>query len=396
MRIVVLFGLMLATFAAWGSGATLQAVNVVSAASGPRVELQLSAPADAHLFTLSHPARLVIDLSNTRRASSLPVHRVDAAAVKKVRTGIRHRRDLRVVLELDMAPKNPHGILLPVGDHYRYAVSLGAARKSVSAPASAASANHRQDGAAPAVSAGQSARRPIVVAIDPGHGGKDPGAHGPDGLYEKTVTLRIAKRLARLIDAQSGMQAFLTRTGDYYVSLTKRRLLAYQHHADLFVSIHADSYPWDRHVSGASVYMLSEHGATSVHARLLAERENRKAAMMGAIDLSDKDRTLASVLVDLAQTSALEASYDVAARVLHQLDVIGDLHDHDVQRANFAVLRSAAMPSILIETAYISSYRGERRLGDGGYQRRVARAILRGIDGYFQTYRPQGTMLAGS
>jgi len=394
VRLLMVLGLWLMSSAACAGGAVLQAINVVSTGAGPRLELRLSAPAKVRLSALDHPYRLVIDLARTRQPGTLPVERAGAAAVhavRAVRSGVRNGRDLRVVVELTRAPRVVRGSLLPFGGQYLYAVPLG--HRAARAPHQAAPSPPLR---APAAVGARPARRGIMIALDPGHGGKDPGAHGPNGTFEKTVTLQIAKRLARLIAARPGMRAFLTRSGDYYVSLPKRRLLAYKHHADLFVSIHADSYPWNRHASGASVYMLSEHGATSVHARLLAESENRKAAMMGSIDLSDKDRTLASVLVDLAQTSALEASYDVAGRVLHQLDAIGDLHDRSVQRANFAVLRSAAMPSILVETAYISSYRGESRLTDPRYQDRIAQALLRGIEGYFRAYRPPATVVAGS
>ena len=235
--------------------------------------------------------------------------------------------------------------------------------------------------------------RDVVVAIDAGHGGEDPGARGRKGTREKDVTLAIARKLKERIDAQPGMRGVLVRDGDYFIELGKRtRIAREKHKADLFVSVHADAFTNPK-ARGSSVFVLSTRGATSTAARWLADRENA-ADLIGGVSLSDKEDTLASVLLDLSQTGALNASYDVAGNVLKELDALGNLHKSQVQAAGFMVLKSPDIPSILVETAFITNPDEEKKLRDPAHQGRIADAILRGVKSYFRDNPPDGTRLA--
>jgi N-acetylmuramoyl-L-alanine amidase len=227
----------------------------------------------------------------------------------------------------------------------------------------------------------------IVVAIDAGHGGDDPGAHGPHGLLEKDVTLSVARRLAHLINSQPGMRAVLTRNGDYYVGLRERTEKARKAQADLFVSIHCNALR-DARMRGAAVYVLSDHGATNEQSRWLANRENA-ADLVGGVDLHDKDNQVAAVLIDISQTATMEASFDLGGRMLDSLGRINVLQKPQVQQAGFMVLKSPDIPSVLVETAYITNDREERLLGSNEYQDKLASSLLDGVRGYFSNYRPQ-------
>jgi len=233
--------------------------------------------------------------------------------------------------------------------------------------------------------------RPLVIAIDPGHGGKDPGAIGPGGTYEKHVVLAIARELARQINATAGMRAYLVRNSDVYLELPQRALSARRVRADMFVSIHADAAE-NRSIHGASVYTLSTRGASSQHARWLADREN-SADLIGGVPLEDNN-TLSEVLLDLAHSGHMRASQDAAHHVLTGLGGVGHTHKSSVEYANFSVLRNADMPAMLVETGFISNPAEERRLKDPAYQRRLATAILDGINTYFRNQPPPGTLFA--
>jgi N-acetylmuramoyl-L-alanine amidase len=234
--------------------------------------------------------------------------------------------------------------------------------------------------------------KPIVVAVDAGHGGDDPGAHGPHGLLEKDVTLSVARKLAHLIDAQPGMRAVLTRDSDTYVGLRERTEKARDAQADLFVSVHCNALR-DPHMRGTAVYVLSDHGATNEQARWLANRENA-ADMVGGVDLHDKDNQVAAVLIDISQTATMEASFDLGNRMLDSLGRVNVLQKPHVQQAGFMVLKSPDIPSVLVETAFITNTHEERLLGDGSYQDKLASSLLNGIRGYFSHYRPQQQIVA--
>ncbi|MFD0737933.1 N-acetylmuramoyl-L-alanine amidase [Lysobacter koreensis] len=232
--------------------------------------------------------------------------------------------------------------------------------------------------------------RPLVIAIDPGHGGQDPGAVGLAGNREKDVTLAIARELARQINATPGLKAYLTRNTDMFIPLPQRARLARQARADMFVSIHADAAE-NRNAKGSSVYVLSLKGASSQRARWLADKENA-ADLIGGVRLETTSNTLASVLLDLTQSGHMKASEDAASHVLDGLKRVGNNHKPHIERANFAVLRTSDMPAMLVETAFISNPDEERRLTDPAHQRALARAVLDGVNTYFLRQPPPGTM----
>jgi N-acetylmuramoyl-L-alanine amidase len=240
--------------------------------------------------------------------------------------------------------------------------------------------------------------RTVVIAVDAGHGGDDPGASGPGGTHEKDVTLAIARALAARIDREPGMRAVLTRDGDYFVDLVQRRVRAKAAHADMFVSIHADAIR-DREVSGASVYILSERGASSQAARILAEEQNA-ADLKGGVSLARQKAELRPVLLDLSQNASMGESSEAADGVLNSLDRVGAIRKREVQQAAFVVLKSpgsdigSMIPSMLIETAYISNPTEERLLRTPAQQQRLAEAICNGISGYFRKFPPEGSLFA--
>lgn len=272
----------------------------------------------------------------------------------------------------------------------------------VPAPMPGAAANNPPPTAAEAVTPGAvktmkdvmrgRGMRPLIIAIDPGHGGQDPGAVGQAGKREKDVTLAIARELARQINATPGLKAYLTRDSDVFIPLPRRAQLARQAKADMFVSIHADAAE-NRAAKGSSVYVLSLKGASSQRARWLADKENA-ADLVGGVRLQEADNTLTSVLLDLTQSGHMKASEDAAAHVLNGLKRVGNNHKPHIERANFAVLRTSDMPAMLVETAFISNPDEERRLTDPSHQRALARAVLDGVNTYFTRQPPPGTFYA--
>ncbi|MGH8162938.1 MAG: N-acetylmuramoyl-L-alanine amidase, partial [Rhodanobacteraceae bacterium] len=363
--------------------AQVKALRVWGGPDSTRVVLDLSAPpTDYKLVQLDHPSRIVLDVDQSTFVDGFQVPAVKGL-LKTIRAG-RNDDDARVVLDLsgDAHPKS--FLLKPAGQYgYRLVVDLVPPRV---ADKSAEVARTIEDDIV------RGKPRPVVVAVDAGHGGEDPGAHGADGTLEKNVTLSVARDLAKLIDAQPGMRAVLTRDGDYFVPLKKRYEIARQNKADLFVAIHADAYT-SSDARGSSVWVLSPHGKTSEAARWLADRENR-ADLIGGVSLDDKDDTLASVLLDLSQGASIDASQAVAKRVLGALGQLGPTHRGYVERANFVVLRSPDVPSILVETAFITNPDEEQKLRDPDHRQQLADAILKGVRGYFEDTPPPGTWFA--
>ncbi|SCZ49846.1 N-acetylmuramoyl-L-alanine amidase [Thiohalomonas denitrificans] len=341
-----------------------------------RLVFDLSGPVKHKLFTLSNPERVVIDIEDAALTTSLK-DRDFGKLLKGIRSGIRNETDLRVVLDLDEETR-PKSFALSPNDQYGHRLVIDL---------------EKSGGSSPVRRLNQVARaREVLVAIDAGHGGEDPGASGPSGVREKSVVLAIARKLASLINKEPGMRAILTRDGDYYLSLLKRVEKARQANADLFVSIHADAFR-DSRVKGASVFILSNNGASSEHARLLAHKEN-SSDLIGGVSLDGKDNLLASVLLDLSQTASNEASYHVAEQVLRDIKQVGKIHKRKVERAAFRVLKAPDIPSLLIETAFISNPSDERALVSPDHQYKMARAIKNGIHNYFQQYPPPGTLMA--
>jgi N-acetylmuramoyl-L-alanine amidase len=259
------------------------------------------------------------------------------------------------------------------------------------APAAGPAAAPAAGGAHLSVRSRSAAARPVVVAIDAGHGGKDPGAIGAHGTREKDITLAIARRLSSLVAKEAGMRPVMIRDGDVFVPLRQRILTARKHKADIFISIHADAFT-DPGVRGSSVFTLSERGATSEAAKWLADREN-SADLIGGVDLKTSDDVLANVLLNMSQNATLEHSGEAAAAVLQNLSRLGDTHKAQVQKAGFVVLKSPDIPSLLVETAFISNPKEEARLKTAAYQQRLAEAILGGVKAYFQKFPPRGMRL---
>ena len=344
-----------------------------------RIVFDLSGPTEHKLIELDNPSRIVLDVENTRIKSGLSDLKLAGTPVALVRTGIRDGDDLRVVLELNASVK-PRSFILKANDQAGDRLVLDLYDKSPQARA------------APTKSVHQSDKRDIIIAIDAGHGGEDPGAIGPNRKREKDVVLAIAKELEALLKADKGFSPTLIRTGDYYISLRGRRDLARQRQADLFVSIHADAFK-RKEARGASVYALSTSGATSTAARYLAQREN-ESDLVGGVSLSDKDDILAGVLADLSMTSTLDNSLKLGGNVLRNMDRIAKLHKKGVEQAGFAVLKSPDIPSILVETGFISNPEESRLLATSAYQKKMARAIHAGIREWFLAHPPSGTLIA--
>lgn len=359
---------------------TIKGIRTWAGPDETRVVFDLSDAATHSVFTLENPGRVVIDFDDTRIDPVL-AGRIEAAGLLKgLRSGVREGKNLRVVLDLAADAKAQSFLVRPSGQYgHRLVVDL----KPVSSAAPA-----------PVKSIAGSGPRPLVIAIDAGHGGDDPGAIGPRGTYEKDVVLAVAKKLAYLIDKEPGFEAQLIRSGDYYVGLRARREKARARRADMFVSIHADAVG-TRRVQGASVYTLSRRGASTETARLLAEREN-SADLIGGVSLENKDDMVATVLLDLSRAATTESSLSLAGSILQRLDGVGKLHKTQVEQAGFAVLKSLDMPSVLVELAFISNPAEERRLKSSEYQWQLARAILAGIRDYREEHAPQSARLAAA
>jgi len=358
------------------AAARLGALALTAGRSGTELSLELPARATHHLFTLEHPDRVVVDLTGvtlTRGARPPP----PAGLVRGLRIAQRSPDVLRIVLEV-ATPTAPHASRFAVGASRERLVVLLPGAMPGEPPAAV-----RELAAAPT--------RLVTIAVDAGHGGEDPGAIGRHGTREKDVTLAVARVLAERIDAEPGMRAVLTRSGDYFVELRERTGKAERAHADLFVSVHADAVD-DRSVSGASVYVLSAHGASSEQALRLAEHENA-ADQFGGVLPKVRDPVLRSVVLDVAQSEAMSSSRLVAQRILNSLDGIGEVHRSEVQQAGFMVLKSPYIPSLLIETAYITNPDDERELRNPAHQGRLAEAILAGLRAYFRDHPPTGARL---
>jgi N-acetylmuramoyl-L-alanine amidase len=373
--------------AAWAGDARVNAVHLAAAAQAVHLRLDLSRETGEKYFTLAHPFRAVIDLPRTRLRPGLRLPRAQGLLLG-IRVAPRAAGALRLVLTLRAPALLQAAWVRSRGRGAQLVLTLGtrpalaAAAKSADGPPIPIRAPH-----APVDSG-----RDIIVAVDPGHGGQDPGTIGLHGTKEKNVTLAIGRFLAHLIDAQRGMRAVLTRNSDIFIPLRDRMRIARRARADLFVSIHADCVA-NRQIAGASVYILSVRGASSEAARWLAEREN-DADLKGGVQLDDKSSTLASVLLNLSQSAAIGESMTAARQVLAALDHSVPVRKAEVQQAAFVVLKSPDIPSMLIETDYLSDPREERRLRSPRHQRKIAAAIFRGVRAYFREHPPAGTLFA--
>jgi N-acetylmuramoyl-L-alanine amidase len=373
-----LLGLLAALLALPANAVDIRAVRLWSGPDGTRVVLDLSGSAQHSLLVLKNPDRVVVDVSGARLARGARAPPQAAGAVKQVRMAKRPSGELRLVFDLSHQIRAKSFLAEPNDQYgYRLVIDLGGA----AAMETPVKVEHARPDA-----------RDLVIAIDAGHGGEDPGAIGKNGTREKDVVLAIARALARRVNEEPGMRAVLTRDGDYFVPLRDRMRRARARQADLFVSIHADSIR-DRSVDGSSVYILSQRGATDEASRWLAERENA-SDLIGGVSLDDKGDVLASVLLDLSQSASLTASEAAAERVLRQLNQVGEVRKPQVQQARFMVLKSPDIPSMLVETAYISNPQEEQRLRGRTHQAKLAAAIHQGLRAYFYSDPPPGTRIA--
>ena len=396
--------------------AQLRSVQLAEQGAATRIELRLSRSTDFKMFTLTRPDRVVLDISAAalgRSAMPLPGA---TGSVRDIRAAHRDG-DLRIVFDLTAAMRSQSTIASD-GAAARLTIELQPLASSQSAaspgpPPSAVTVSAPEPQpelktppeqtpkaapvtapvAPPVVEKPSRSVRDIVVVVDAGHGGHDPGAHGARGLREKDVTLAISQQLVRLINNEPGMRAVLTRNDDRFLGLRERMERARSVSADLFISIHADA-AMNRSARGSTVYVLSEKAASDEASRRLAAREN--AALIGGVELGDKDPVLASVLMDLSQNASISSSISVGGAILGEMAGLGRLHRNTVQHAPFMVLKSPDVPSVLVETAYISNPEDERNLGSAKHQEKLARAVLGGIRRYFDANPRIGVMAASA
>ncbi len=437
-KVFLVFGLQLLSVPAYAQQSNVNSLSYITAPDQTRMVFELSSASTHQVFMLDNPARVVIDIKNTQSGQRLRQPPASHPLFHRVRSAAKNGTDLRVVVDLkrrvapkalvagsgsklmvDLVDKGPisnakadqiEAPKQPTSKAGEGANKQRIAQKSSAKPtqvAEAVSSRAAEDSAPAATRAkkpvadkavktntGGRRNKNVIVALDAGHGGNDPGAHGPNGTLEKEVVFAIAKKLKALIDGQRGMEAVMVRNGDYYLDLRQRMKIARAAKADLFISIHADAFQ-DPNVKGASVFTLSERGATSEAARWLAKSENA-SDLIGGVSLGDKDDVLASVLLDLSQTATQEASVTLASNVLKTLDNVAEIHKRSVQKAGFLVLKSPDIPSILVETAYISNPTEERKLMSAGYQNKMATAIYRGVVNYFKQNAPADTRMAAA
>ena len=407
-------------------GAQAAQVKDIRAWKGPeytRIVLDVDAPIKHKLTMADNPARAILILPDASLKASINKLSLAATPIDSIRSAVVDKTDLRLVFELKRNATTKSFFVKKEGkngdrvviDFYesnapfqKTPTSLASTpvnnSGSVHASATARADNEPSDlnqvwgqasSAASVVDEPEAAKsiasgkRPILIAVDAGHGGEDTGALGPNGMREKDVTLAIAKVLVAEINAQPGFNAKLTRNSDYFVVLQTRRDIARDMKADLFVSIHADSFH-DSAANGASVFTLSRKGATSEMARFLAQRENESdlVGRVGGVSLEDKDAVLAGVLVDLSMTATVNSSLEVGKYVLNQLGDMAELHSDHVEQAGFVVLKSPDVPSILVETGFISNPKESKKLASADYRKQLAQAIFRGVKQYFAKHPP--------
>ncbi|MBI3432934.1 MAG: N-acetylmuramoyl-L-alanine amidase [Hydrogenophilales bacterium] len=396
LRVFLLCGLLAP---GWAQALQISATRLWPSSDYTRITLEASQPVAHKYFLLSNPDRLVVDLEGVEAGAALDALAgqltPDDPFIGAIRVGMNRPGVMRLVLDLKTAVKPSVFQLQPQGQYgHRLVVDLYPAQTGD--PAASAAAPPQPDVAeqtTPPKPAKPEAKakpetpqyaRLITVAIDAGHGGEDPGASGANGSHEKDITLALAKKLKQKIDARENMRAVLIRDGDYFVPLGQRVVKARALKADLFVSIHADAFikPDAR---GSSVFALSEHGATSVAARWLAKKEN-DADLIGGVNVDVKDPFLKRTLIDLSQTATINDSLKLGRAVLKEIGSVNTLHKGEVEQAGFAVLKAPDIPSILVETAFISNPDEEKRLNNPAYQDKLVDAIADGIKDYFDKH----------
>jgi len=382
-RLTGFFVVILMSLSSW---ADVSDVRIWQSPDKVRLVLDLSGPHEHKIFQLTNPDRIVIDLKDAQlKMSSLDGIANDSSEVIRVRSGRRNDNDLRLVVETRSTMQFRSFPLPPAEgvSHHRLVVDLD--RPQASAAVSAPDVVKKAESY-------ESDQRDIIIAIDAGHGGEDPGALGPGRIKEKHVVLAIAKELQRLLDSELGFAPLMVRTGDYYIGLRERSEKARKGNADFFVSIHADAFKHPS-ASGSSVFVLSDRGVTSETARFLADKEN-SSDLIGGVSIGDREDHLAMTLLDLSMTHKRTASVNIGEEILHEMGKISRLHKKNVEEAAFVVLKSPDMPALLVETGFISNPGEARQLKTSAYQKKMARALFEGIKDYFENNPPAGTLLA--
>ena len=391
MRLMLIIVLMVQINTAMA--AKLESLQVQDGGGKTTISFKLNGAFKHKAFVLNNPSRVVVDLAQTNTTINMNTVLQNRGLITNLRTGHPDAHTLRLVFDVNQ------GVTLRTSALSRGLrldlVTTGprATRAAVKSLHTANKSWGHQTVYPQKLHAPSGPLRDVVVVIDPGHGGKDPGAIGMGRSAEKHVVLAISIKLKQLIDRQPGMRAVLTRDGDYYIGLRERMNIARRHNADIFVAIHADAFN-NHNSNGASVFALSQRGATSEAAQWLAEKENHSE--LGGVNLSgldDQNGVIRTVLLDLSQTATIGASLQMGSRVLRGLDTMTTLHNNKVEQARFVVLKSPDIPSILIETGFISNPREERNLTSPAYQTRLTQAIFQGVKGYFWDYPPHGTRL---
>lgn len=421
-KVLFIIGLQLFAVPGYAGQVNISSLRYWNTPDQNQMLFDVSSSPEHRVFLMNNPARLVIDIRNANVKQVLSQPAPSHPLFSQVRVAAKNKTDLRIVVDLkrEISSKNM-SLRTNVMDGHRLVIELlGKApdqyAKVEERPETKTAADNNMVAVKTTMSkkivekpvkelqpvAATKARieptkvanrdKGIIIAIDAGHGGNDPGAHGQNGTEEKKVTLAIARKLADLINKQPGMKAVLVRKGDYFVDLRKRMQIARAAKADLFISIHADAFQ-NSTVKGASVFTLSNKGATSEAARWLADSENA-ADLVGGVSLNDKEDVLASVLLDLSQTATQDASVNVAGKVLRNFESIGELHYGSVQKAGFLVLKSPDVPSILVETAFISNPSEELKLVNTAHQSKIAGAIFNGVRSYFNKTAPEESRVA--
>ncbi len=367
-----------------GQQNSIRAVRLERESGAVRVVFDMAASTRHKLFHLSNPSRVVLDFPDTSVAAErLAI--APAGVVKRLRYGKRNGDDLRVVL--DLAQQAPTSTWVR-----RTAAGQQLVVEFRQPPAVVAAEPVRRKPVKTAKKKKPRKLRDLIIAIDAGHGGKDPGAVGKHGTREKQVVLQVARRLAKLLEREPGYKPVLIRNSDTFLPLRERINKARAAKADLFISIHADASP-NPNAQGSSVYILSENGASSEAARFLAQQENA-VDLIGGVSLDNRDQMLASVLLDLSQRHTIETSEKAARQLLAELDRVGKVHSRKVEKAAFVVLKSPDVPSVLVETAFISNPREEKRLRTRAHQEKLAKSLVRGIRKYFAEHAPEDTLVA--
>ena len=387
MRLLLLVVLAGFCSCVWARGSTLEGVTLVHRGSTTLVRFRLSQAPHFDEFALGSPPRAVLDMHDTRQRWH--ARHTAGGAVKDVRLARHANGTLRAVVDLRQGAQFK-GVQRRGANTLVMRIAGGGAGASETSSASPrpVPVSDSASGTRPAGFHAVPQSGPIVVVIDPGHGGSDPGTRGPHGLREKTVTLAIAKALYRKLARTPHIRPVLTRRRDRYVSLPRRVAIAQRHHANLFISIHENSYPRDPRVDGGTCYVLSQHGASDAKAAQLAHMENSADPQVAGVHFSRHNRTLNAVLTDLFQTASINAADNLARGIIAQFARVEPIYDHKVQRANFAVLRDPMIPSVLCETAFLSNPHQARRLHHGHFRDQLAQAIYEGVIHYLHTYAP--------